>query len=229
MRARRAFGTTWAKASGLWLAAVTCAALVAGWGPAAATTAVELPDALTTSTTAPPLLTVSPVTLPPVSVPGLELPPVTVLPEVTVPTVTLPPVTVPLLTAPGTTAPAPQSLQPAAPATTAVVRDVAPAAGAGEQPGPVVGTSSAASTTEDDPARPAGDGAGGPAADQRPTGPLPLRLREAASETARQLSFPLGLAAAILAFLVLQPRLDRGDPSVSHAGISRDDDLLGFS
>lgn len=61
------------------------------------------------------------------------------------------------------------------------------------------------------------------------TGPLPLRRRQAASETAQQLSFPLGLAAAISAFLVLQPRLDRGDPSVAHDGTSRDDDLLGLS
>lgn len=80
----------------------------------------------------------------------------------------------------------------------------------------------------------------GPNAKGRPAGPaarraeepsraVSVRLRRAAAETVQQLSFPLGLALAMLGFLVFQHRLDKGDTRVEAALESSDDDLLRFS
>lgn len=82
--------------------------------------------------------------------------------------------------------------------------------------------------------------AGTPDARGRPAGPaarragepsraVSVRLRRAAAETVQQLSFPLGLALAMLGFLVFQHRLDKGDARVEAALESGDDDLLRFS
>lgn len=200
--------------------ALAAAASSAGGGVAGDGT-----TSLTTLPTPPPTtkmpITLPPVTLPPLSLPVVALPPVTV-PPLTAPPVTVPPVDVqaPLVTLPslplgqGTEAPAPVDRPVASPA------ESSPAP-SGRLVTDLPARRRAALPATSPPA---------PALAKPPvTGPLPLRLRQAASETAQQLSFPLGLAAAILAFLVLQPRLDRDDPSVAHQGTSRDDDLLGFS
>lgn len=172
----------------------------------------------------------APVTLP-VLVPGVTLPPVT-LPPVTLPPISIPPLTVPNLTVlqPPTAGPAPVG---ASTGPTAAAPDASPASAGAASP-PVATDAPAAASAPASPSQagPAGAVAStGPASQTTPavTGPLPLRLRNAAAETAQRLSFPLGLAAAILVFLILQPRLDRGDTSVAHAGAARDDDLIGFS
>lgn len=46
--------------------------------------------------------------------------------------------------------------------------------------------------------------------------------------TARELGFPLTLAALVSAFVAVQGRLDRRDPKLAAAPISVDDDLLPF-
>lgn len=71
----------------------------------------------------------------------------------------------------------------------------------------------------------------GPAARRagEPGRAVSVRLRRAAAETVQQLSFPLGLALAMLGFLVFQHRLDKGDARVEAALESGDDDLLRFS
>lgn len=171
----------------------------------AADSAPELPPLTVPSTTVPPL-----VTLPPVTVP--------VAPEVPLPapggTVVLPPLTVPTLP-PVTLAPAPPAASPpttspaGAPAGT-LSREGADPSGAG-LPAPTVGAAGAEATGE-------------PASE----GPLPTRLHRAAAATARQLGFPMALTLALLAFLVVQHRLDAGDPRVGGAA-SGDDELLSFS
>lgn len=62
-----------------------------------------------------------------------------------------------------------------------------------------------------------------------PSRAVAVRLRRAAAETVQQLSFPLGLALAMLGFLVFQHWLDKGDARVEAALESGDDDLLRFS
>lgn len=172
-----------------------------------------------------PLLQVTVPPLPPVSLPLLTLPPVTV-----------PPIVVPPLSVADLAVLPPPGAQPApagvSPGPTAVAPDGA-SAPADAAPPPVApdAPAGAPATNATHRSRAVPPGAPPPAAEEAAavTGPLPLRLRNAASETARRLSFPLGLAVAIVAFLILQPRLDRGDPSVAHPGVSREDDLLGFS
>lgn len=229
----------WTRTAAVVLAAVpACLLALASWEPASATlpapattaASADLLAPLLTPTTAAgtppptsPPLTLPAVTLPPVSLPLVTIPPITVVAPVTVPPL---PVRVPSITVPG---------QPPSPG--------AGSAGADGPPPAELGGATTSSPPPSGPASPAPASASrrpgtADGAAARPalvvtttpvTGPLTLRLRRAASETAQQLSFPLGLAAAILAFLVLQPRLDRGDLSVAHPGAGSDDDLLGFS
>lgn len=230
----------WPRTAAVVLAAVpSCLLALVSWDPAGAAVPAPAPLAapadllptVLTSTTLPgtppptsPPLTLPAVTLPPVSLPVVTVPPVTVVAPVTVPplAVRVPAITVPgQPPTPGSGSAGQSTPPPAEPGGAATVSSPPPsgpaspaAASPDRRPGPAVGGAT----------RLAPSGTTPPV-----TGPLPLRLRRAASESARQLSFPLGLAAAILAFLVLQPRLGRGDLSVAHPGTGNDDDLLGFS
>ncbi len=166
-------------------------------------------------------LQVTPLTVPPATLPPVTLPPVPVEPSIAVPPVPLPdlqslvPGPAPAGVSEGQTAAAPD----AAPTPT----DVASAPAASDAP-----AVAKAPPSSPHPVAPVVRTPPAPATVPSVTGPLPLRLRNAALQTARRLSVPMGLAAAIVVFLVLQPRLDRNDPNVAHAGVSRDDDLLGF-
>ena len=172
----------------------------------------------TPSTTLLPPVSVPPVTLPPVSLPVVTVPPLTVVPSVTVPPVTLPPFlqlpsasspsTAPLppttTSAPATAAGLPSSTLPVEPAAVPPSSGTVPGQGANHEPGVPAATSA--------------------------SDPLPVRLRLAAAQTAERLSFPLGLAAAILAFLLVEPHIHRGDRrGFENGGHGRDDELLGFS
>jgi hypothetical protein len=64
-----------------------------------------------------------------------------------------------------------------------------------------------------------------PAAEE---GPTLTRLRRVTLPAARQFGFPLGLAVLVLAFVVVQGRLDARDPKLAFAPVSVDDDLLSF-
>ena len=50
-----------------------------------------------------------------------------------------------------------------------------------------------------------------------------------AVRTASTFVFPIGLAGAVVAFLVLQARIDAGDPKLSAAPMAHDDDLVTFT
>ena len=203
--------------------------------------AVSLPDA-----TLPPVnVTLPPSTVPAVSLPGASVPPITV-PPVTVPPVTIPPVTVPAIALPGVVLPPitvpptsvlgsnPPPLASAVPAPRELGAHAGRLAGMGAargglsfpagagraNPAPAAGSPGATDTSGLALARPDAGQA---------DGPLPTRLRQAAAETAQRLSFPMGLALAIAAFLFLQHRMSGADPRVASEGVIRDDDLLGFS
>lgn len=198
------------------LAAVVLVVAVAGLlsriGPAGAADVGQLPTPITT--------------LPAVSVPSVTAPPVSVIhPPSTADVGALAPSTgggggrmpksarvggagagagagVPLPA--GTAVPSP----PSTAATASVSRMTVPA------PGPTLGDRAGATTT---------------AGRREPeTRALTVRLRRAAAETVQQLTFPMGLALAALVFLMLQHRLDKGDPRVA-APVDSGDDLLGFS
>ncbi|PLS75489.1 MAG: hypothetical protein CYG61_07125 [Actinobacteria bacterium] len=169
-----------------------------------------------------------------------ELPTVTTtLPVVSVPTVTVPPVAVTVPPVAGPDARPGVSLGGPAPSPTPSTGAVtAPAGSGGAQPAATQAVRSSSSSPPPSAgaapvARPAAGA--GPAATTTASqaGPadmtLAVRLRRAGVETARQLTFPLGLALATLAFLVLQHRVDKGDPRVATSLESGDDDLLGFS
>lgn len=202
--------------------------------PALAWSAAASADETSTTTLLPPLavpsvtVTVPTVTLPPVTIPGVDLPPVT-LPPVSLPPVSLPGVEVPPLTLPGGqtagrggTGPAPTTPEgPPSPG-------AGPAGTGGTAtlpPGPVSDRVSA------------GNGAGSDqpvARRSSPLGPaarpgLPLRLRRAAVDSARQLSFPIGLVLALAGFLLFQDRVDRADPRLAGRGNLHDEELLEFS
>lgn len=49
-----------------------------------------------------------------------------------------------------------------------------------------------------------------------------------AVRAASTFAFPIGLAAAVLAFLGLQQRIDQGDPKLSAAPIAHDDEVVAF-
>lgn len=59
-------------------------------------------------------------------------------------------------------------------------------------------------------------------------GPAIARLRRVTVPAARQFGFPLVLGAFVLAFLVVQGRLDARDPKLAAAPVTVDDDLLPF-
>lgn len=155
------------------------------------------------------------------------------MPVVTVPVATVPPVTVPevappvpvTVTAPRLDLPAPASsgtpvvtVPPGAAAPTTVVRSAT--------------SSASGSVRPDGPGGAVGDGARAGKAARRvdpSVRPLAFRLRRAAAETVQQLTFPLALALAMLAFLVFQHRVDKNDPKVAVPVETGDDDLLRFS
>lgn len=183
---------------------------------------------LTTPTTALSPVSRPPVSLPPVSLP-VDVPGVTV--PVDVPRVSLPPITLPPMTVPETAlTPPPQ----APPATEGGPRSKTFSAGTEGHPSTSTGAGAAGPAPAPLDAAGAAGGAGGsdPSVATEAVGPnrpLPLRLSRAAAQTAQDLSFPLGLALAIAAFLLVQHRVDRGDPRVASGGVLRDDDLVGFS
>jgi len=230
---RRRGNRRWSRKAAIVLAAVpACLLALASWEPAGASAGSgDLLAPPVTSTTLPgtppptsPPLALAPVKLPTVSVPPVTTPPITIVAPVTLPG--LPGLPVPTAAAgsplPGTGAGSTPSNDPSA----------GDPAGARSSSPPLSGPTLPSPVSPNRRSGPAGGGASRPApvATTPPiAGPLPLRLRRAVSETAQELSFPLGLGAAILAFLVLQPRLDRGDVSVAHPGTGSDDDLLGFS
>lgn len=153
---------------------------------------------------------------------------------VTVPVVTVPPVTVPPV--PGTVVPPKVSLTVPIPSTSSSGgATTVPAGSSSSDPVTTTGVAPSSSAPPVVTAPAARTTAGGlprattQAGQAKPTGrSLSVRLRQAAAETVRQLTFPLGLALATLAFLVFQHRVDKGDPRVE-ASLSGDDDLLGFS
>ena len=186
----------------------------------------------------------APVTLPPVTLPPVTLPPAggsTVtspeLAPVTVPPVTLPPVTIPPVTVPPVTVPEARVPAPPRPSLDAPL----PAGGgAGARP-PVTDTPQEAPTTVpaegplplppgsragEDAEQGSGDDGGGA---DRSEGPLVTRLRQAAARTIEQLSFPIGLAMAMLGFLVVQHRVDHHDARLADPTLGADDEYVGFS
>lgn len=54
------------------------------------------------------------------------------------------------------------------------------------------------------------------------------RIARSASDIAQKIAFPLLLAFAVGAFVVLQDRMDRKDPKLALAAIDAEEDLLGF-
>lgn len=207
-----AYGCTRARAAP-WGALVITVALAApvlsALSPAAADDLVDLPILEPTTLPAPAT------TLPAVAVPVTG-------PRNVVPT--LPPKVDLLRTTPSTVSAPPSSggSAPSGPGPAATIPTVTTVASTPTRP---------SSTT---PAAPATGGEGaeaGPAVG--PDGPAPralaVRLRTAAADTARQLTFPLGLSVGILAFLVFQHRLDRDDHRIGATFEFDDGDLLGFS
>ena len=188
---------------------------------------VPVPGVTVPPVTSPPLtlfpgVSTPPVTTPPVSLPVVELPPLSV-PSFEVPPVTLPPVTLPGLLpgtrgtgAAATTAPTATSAATPAPAAASAPRAGAElgAGGGGE---PVAATPAVEAAVE------------ATTIAEVSSAPLAVRLRQAAADTVQELSFPLGLALAIVAFLVVQHRVDRGDPRMASIGALPEDDLLEFS
>lgn len=204
--------------------------------------APSVPDTPVTLPSGAQSVTVPPVTIPPTTAPAVTIPagePVTG-PEITVPAVTLPAVTLPPATLPTLTVPnLPLDGVPVAPV--AVPGTATSPAGPATAGGPLAEDDHGAATSvgaaaggraPSSGAAAAGTTSLSPAAARRTSAPAPalsLRLRRAVVETARQLSFPIGLALAIVVFLLVQHRLDRRDPRVVSSGIVADDELLGFS
>jgi hypothetical protein len=54
-------------------------------------------------------------------------------------------------------------------------------------------------------------------------------LAEALAETAKQLAFPLGLALAVVAYLMIQGRIDAKDPKLALAAVDAEEEYLAFS
>lgn len=205
---RRCFVRGSGRTLALVLALGPCA--LAGWADPASAEAGPAP-AGEVKPVLPPLAPV------PGGTPGI-LPPVTLPDDVAAVAGKLPDVTLPSLATDPVTVPEPVT------SSTAV-----PAANPGPAPAPAGPSSPGSPGTEvrdGDPRTVTVEGSG-----TAPVtgGPVSVRLRRAVAETAGPFAFPGGLAAAIVAFLLFQPRLDRSDPSLAHAGVGRDDDLLGFS
>lgn len=148
----------------------------------------------------------------------------------------LPAITVPLVT--GTIVPPKVELAPTIPPAVETGGEVTTPTGVSGSPipPPSAGATSTAPTgpVATRPAAEAADANLRPAAPTvrragEPSRAVSARLRQAAAETVQQLSFPLGLALAMLGFLVFQHRLDKGDARVEAALESGDDDLLRFS
>lgn len=207
---RRCFVRGSGRTLALVLALGSCA--LAGWADPASAEA----DPASAGEVKPLLPPMAPV---PVGAPGV-LPPVTLPDDVAAVAGELPAVTLPSLASD----PAPVTAPAPVTSSTAV-----PAAGPGPAPapaGPSSPGSPGAEVRDGDTRTLTVEGSGtGPVTG----GPVSVRLRRAVAETAGPFAFPGGLAAAIVAFLLFQPRLDRSDPSLAHAGVGRDDDLLGFS
>lgn len=136
----------------------------------------------------------------------------------------------PPVSTPTTTVPAPGSTPttaPAAPVTTSVDQSRPPPASSSRTP---TGSSRRGSSTRTTVAPDAGDTtlverAGA----EKLTGPAIARLRRVTVPAARQFGFPLALGALVLAFLVVQGRLDARDPKLAAAPVTVDDDLLPFA
>jgi hypothetical protein len=61
------------------------------------------------------------------------------------------------------------------------------------------------------------------------SGPLTLgELAKALGEAARQLAFPLGLALAVVAYLMVQGRIDAKDPKLALAALDAEEEYLSF-
>jgi hypothetical protein len=58
--------------------------------------------------------------------------------------------------------------------------------------------------------------------------PAVARLRRVSVPAAQQFGFPLALGGLVLAFLMVQSRLDARDPKLAAAPVTVDDDLLSF-
>lgn len=206
----------WRLVAGATLAAATAAA----W-PSVAAGAHDLADE-TLPPVPLPAVTLPPVTLPPVSTPGLTTPavstPIAEVPSVPVPSVTLPPLAV------GGGVEAPDAAPVAATVPLAVAGETTGQAPVGELPG-TSAPGSAGPPSSGVPTATAAPAVASSATEMRPLG---VRLRQAAAETVGRLSFPLGLAVAIACFLLVQHRLDRGDPRMAPVGPA-DDELLEFS
>lgn len=216
---------------------------VVGSVDAAAGSLLPAPQPSTsTSTTAPPAVTVA--TLLPAG--GLALPPVTVtVPSLTVPSLSTPVVTTPQITIPGTTvtvdpqnpltSPTPAlPLIPAEPvlAEGPVVAAPATERASGAAASSAVGTSAGAAgavpaTAQGTVARRGARSAKGlparvPAILAPASAATPVALAEHAAKT---FAFPLGLLGLLLAFVVLQGRLDARDPRLAHAPLDGDEEL----
>lgn len=199
---RRGFVKGWGLAAALGLALGTGALP----GLAAPAEASRLPAGGPSAPgVTPPAVAGTPPLLPPVTVPDALAPVTGAVPAVTLPSLAAE-------TSPAT-APRAPSRVPSGPAT-------APAVAPPARP---------TASTVPDARGPVADGAVAEGSRPGTDGPMSLRLRRAAAETAGPFTFPVVLAGAIVAFLLLQPRLDRDDPTLAHAGVGRDDDLLGFS
>ncbi len=62
-----------------------------------------------------------------------------------------------------------------------------------------------------------------------PAGPsLVERIARSASEVAGRIAFPMLLALAVAAFIVVQNHIDRKDPKLALAAVDAEEDLLGF-
>jgi hypothetical protein len=54
------------------------------------------------------------------------------------------------------------------------------------------------------------------------------RIARSAADVAERLAFPMLLALAVGAFVLLQNRVDRKDPKLALAALDADEELLGF-
>ena len=151
----------------------------------------------------------APVTVPTVSIPAVTLPLVTVpsisLPPITLPSITLPPATVPSATVP------PVTLPPAEPSVSSPATSL---------PSPSPFPSPATVPHAAIPSPPG-----------RTTGAAPPARHATihlAVQTARAFGLPFTVAAVVMAFLVVQARIDRSDPKLVDAPVTLDEDMVWF-
>jgi hypothetical protein len=158
-----------------------------------------------------------------------QLAPAVTLPSVTLPPVTLPPVTLPPVTVPPLTVPTLPTSAPPASTSPTVTQQTPGGSAPSTLPATTTTTSSTSTTVPHLSVVPVTRPVAAPGL---PTGyhltDLPADTRLAA-RTAKDLSLPLGLAAAVVVFLLVQGRVERSDPKVADAPVGFDDDTVGFA